>query len=240
MSQPENEAVWDEWMALQEIPEYDDNTAALFASRNKGFWGLFKRLYDRTFVHQPTYVTEKWWDNITFRIHERELNAITILFWPLYFVTLPISLIGGIIEFTYNFITAIATGDTQHIAELFTTIDTTGVIGTMINGIGGFIKIPTVWWYDTGIQVGQVSWNWSVYAAFLAYFAGVDLSWVQVVYYEEVGWVIFDNFYTGLQFQTLNYDQFLENHFLGFFTALTLFPFVWLYQWVYYLFAWPE
>ena len=82
--------------------------------------------------------------------------------------------------------------------EIFTTLSTTGWIGTVTNGIGGFIQIPSVWWYDTGLQVSQLAWNVNVYAWFLAYFAGVDLSWVQVVYYEEVGWVIFDNFYTGL------------------------------------------
>ena len=168
------------------------------------------------------------------------MNIVTILFWPLYFVTLPISFFGGIIEFTIKFVSAISNGDVELMQEIFTTLSTTGWIGTVTNGIGGFIQIPSVWWYDTGLQVAQITWNLNVYAWFLAYFAGIDLSWVQFVYYEEVGWVIFDNFYTGLQFQALNYDEFLQSHFVGFFTALTLFPFVWLYQWVYYLFAWPE
>jgi hypothetical protein len=49
--------VWDEWMALQELPDYDDQSAALFASRNKGFWGLFKRIYE--FSNPPQYIEEE-------------------------------------------------------------------------------------------------------------------------------------------------------------------------------------
>ena len=52
----EDEMVWDEWLALQELPNYDDQSGALLANRNKGFWGLFKRIYEK--ANPPDYVVE--------------------------------------------------------------------------------------------------------------------------------------------------------------------------------------
>ena len=49
-----NENTWDEWAALSELPEYDDQSGALFASRNKNFWGLFKRIWE--YSSPPEYL----------------------------------------------------------------------------------------------------------------------------------------------------------------------------------------
>ena len=148
----------------------------------------------------PLWVTDKIWEPFTLAIHERKLNAAAILFWPLYFITVPIAFIGGIVEFVYYSIVGIATGDIELLTEITTTLYTDGVVGTMINAAKGFVQIPSVWWSETYLQVLQVSWNLNVYTGFFTYFVGVTLNWVQIVFYEEVGWVIFDNFYTALQF----------------------------------------
>ena len=52
-----DEKVWDEWLALQELPDYDDQSSGLLTSRNKNFSGLFKRLFEK--LESPDYLTEE-------------------------------------------------------------------------------------------------------------------------------------------------------------------------------------
>ena len=52
-----DEMVWDEWLALQELPDYDDQSGGLLANRNKGFWGLFRRLFEK--LRSPDYLEEE-------------------------------------------------------------------------------------------------------------------------------------------------------------------------------------
>ena len=77
------------------------------------------------------------------------VNFITIFFWPLYFITVPIAFVGGVIEFIYYFIVGIFTGDIILLGTIFSELFTTGLIGTMINAFVGFWKILLVWTYDT-------------------------------------------------------------------------------------------
>jgi hypothetical protein len=58
------------------------------------------------------------------------------------------------------------------------------------------------------------------------------------IWFDEVTWVIFDNFYTSLQWQALHYDDFIDSHAMGFFTVVIGWPLVILYQYIYYIFQW--
>ena len=112
---------------------------------------------------------------------------------------MPIAFVGGVIEFTYYFLYGIFTGDSVLLEKISTEVGTTGLIGTMSRAAEGFVKIPFAWFYDSLVQLVFFSWNSFVFSLYTGVF-GVELAWVSFVYFEEVGWVIFDNFYTALQF----------------------------------------
>ena len=84
---------------------------------------------------------------------------------------------GGVIEFTYYFIKGIATNDSELLSQIFGNLYTTGVVGVMLAAFEGFWKILLIWWYDSIVQLVQLSWNTNIFMLWTSWFA-VQLGWV--------------------------------------------------------------
>ena len=95
-------------------------------------------------------------------------------------------------------------------------------------GVTKAFTVPLDFWYGFVMR----AWNWfsNIMMFLWAMFKwSLKVLWIFLKYGDEVNWVIFDNFYTSLQWQVLNYDQFLESHAFGFFTVMIGWPLIVLY-----------
>ena len=57
------EQAWDQWSAIQELPEYDDDSYSIFMGHNENFQGLIRRYNDSppSFYYDGT-ITWKYYE----------------------------------------------------------------------------------------------------------------------------------------------------------------------------------
>lgn len=179
--------------------------------------------------------------DISWETYKGDFIWYTILFYPLLLLAIPVAYVGSIAEWSYYYALSIFFTDksgSQRLEEMWDNkyTDPTSIAR---KGVTKAFTVPLDFWYGFVLR----AWNWFVNILMFLWAMlkwNFAILWIVIVYLDEVNWVIFDNFYTSLQWQVLNYDQFLKSHAFGFITTLIGWPLMVLWQYIYYLFQWPS